>query len=236
MIRTKEIQSHQSRVYHQLAALYEPLFARFFQERVRTAIQDMDIPPGAKVLEVGVGTGLSLAAYPHQAEVTGCDLSDEMLEQARAKIAEHGWRHIDLVQMDGQRLEFADDSFDYVTAFHVVTVVPAPQQLMSELVRVVKPGGTILIINHFRSHRVWLATFIDSLDLITRHLGWQTTLKLEDVVGSQPVRVEQRYKTASRSLFNVVLLRKTPQGSQRIPLPAIRRLKRPTRRTPHKAC
>lgn len=219
-----EIAAHESRFYHQFSSLYDPLFAQFFKDRALRAIRDLDIPPGAKVLEVGVGTGLSLPAYPDHAHVTACDLSPEMLRQAQAKVDKHRWRHIELLQMDGQRLEFPEESFDYVMAFHVITVVSEPRELMDELVRVTKPGGIILMINHFRSHREWLAKLIDSIDPLTRHLGWQTTLGLEEVIADKPVQVEQRYKTAARSLFNVVVLRKMDQpGPQQIPAPSIRR-------------
>lgn len=227
----REISPHESRFYHQLSSLYEPVFSQFFRDRALRAIGDLNIEPGAEVLEVGVGTGLSLEAYPHHARVTGCDLSEEMLRHARAKVEAESWEHIRLLQMDGQTLEFPDESFDYVMAFHVITVVTEPRKLMDELVRVTKTGGTIMIINHFRSHRAWLAKLVASLDPVTRHLGWQTTLGLDDVISEKPVQVADRYKTAHRSLFNVVVLKKTGQSAvQEIPPPSIRRSTRPVSR------
>jgi phosphatidylethanolamine/phosphatidyl-N-methylethanolamine N-methyltransferase len=218
-------ESHKSSLYHQLSNLYEPVFARFFRDRARAAIQEAQIPSGAKVLEIGVGTGLALDAYPEHCRVVGCDLSQEMLELAQAKVTAKGWQHIELRQMDAQNLTFADNTFDFVMAFHVVTVVPDPAKMISEMVRVAKPNAKIVIVNHFRSHRQWIAALIDRLDPVTRHLGWRTNLSLEDAIRNQMLQVEERFKTAPNSLFNVVVLRKTPTArAASVPHPSIRRI------------
>jgi len=204
---------HESKIYYEFSHLYDRIFTRFFFPRIVTTLRSLKIPPGAKVLEVGVGTGLSLSAYPPHADVTGIDLAPEMLEQAQRKVKEEGWRHVRLMQMDALNLEFADGEFDYVTAFHVVSVVPDHASLMREMVRVCKPGGTLVIINHFRSRRPWLATLIDRLDPLTRKLGWRTTLRCEELLSAVPLRVERRFKTAESSLFTVLITRRP--GSER---------------------
>ncbi|MBI3301090.1 MAG: methyltransferase domain-containing protein [Deltaproteobacteria bacterium] len=142
---------HESKIYSEFSHLYDGIFSRFFCERITSVITSLNIHPGAKVLEVGVGTGLSLAAYPSHCEVTGIDLAPEMLERARQKAAENGWRHFRLLEMDALNLQFPDNSFDYVTSFHVISVVPDPVRMMREVHRVCKPGGTVVIINHFRT-------------------------------------------------------------------------------------
>ena len=199
---------HRSTIYHRLSRLYDPIFTGLLGPRVRRTIRSLDIPAGAKVLEVGVGTGLSLVAYPAHAEVTGIDLSATMLSCAREKIDEHGWQHVILRQMDALNLEFPDEHFDFVAAFHVVTVVPEPGRLVREMIRVCKPQGTIVIVNHFRSERRWLAPIVDLLDPVTRRLGWRTTLRLPELVESAPMEVQRRFKTSARSLFTVVTARK----------------------------
>lgn len=196
--------SHDSKTYHQLADYYELLFARFFRDRIHEAVRTLNIPPGARVLEVGVGTGLSLDAYPRHADVTGIDLSGDMLKQAQRKIERKGWSHIRLQRMDALNMDLDDETFDYVMAFHVVSVVPDHQRMLGEVVRVAKPGATVVIINHFRSEKAWVATLTDALDPVTRRLGWRTTLKLTDVVQSQPLEVHRIYKSSPRSLFTVV--------------------------------
>jgi phosphatidylethanolamine/phosphatidyl-N-methylethanolamine N-methyltransferase len=196
---------HESKIYYEFSHLYDRIFTRFFFPRIVSTVTSLKIPPGARVLEVGVGTGLSLSAYPAHADVTGIDLAPEMLEQAQRKVTREGWRHVRLMQMNALDLTFPDASFDYVTAFHVVSVVPDHGTLMKEMVRVCRPGGTIVIINHFRSERPWLATVVDRLDPVTRKLGWRTTLRCADLFRDVSLRVERRFKTAETSLFTVLI-------------------------------
>jgi phosphatidylethanolamine/phosphatidyl-N-methylethanolamine N-methyltransferase len=164
------------------------------------------------VLELGVGTGLALAAYPQHVRVTGIDLSPEMLAQAQQKIEQAGWTHITLRQMDATNLEFDDDVFDYVTAFHLVSVVPDHRRLIAEMLRVCKPGGTLLVVNHLRSERRWLAFLIDRLNPLTRHLGWRTDLRFADLADHPQLIVQRRFKVNPRSLFTVVMATKAERS------------------------
>lgn len=198
---------HQSKIYSEFSHLYDKIFERVFFPRILRVIDSLRIPRGARVLELGVGTGLSLCAYPPHADVTGIDLAQDMLDQAGEKISEHGWSHITLRQMDALALDFPDDCFDFVMAFHVVSVVPNANRLMDEARRVCRPGGKLVIINHFRSPRRWLRSLVDLVDPVTRHLGWRTTLGLDDLLNDTAVAVEQQYKTNPRSLFTVLVAR-----------------------------
>jgi len=214
---------HESKIYSEFSHFYEWIFKGFFFPRIKSTIESLNIPPGSKVLEVGVGTGLSLTAYPEHAEVMGIDLAPDMLEHAHEKVNRNGWRHISLRQMDALNLEFQDEQFDYVMAFHIVTVVPDYKRLMQEIVRVCKPGGTIVVINHFRSERRWIAPFVDLIDPITRHLGWSTRLRFEDLIDGVPLKVERRFKTAFRSFFTVMIARKDgePLSTESAPVAAV---------------
>jgi phosphatidylethanolamine/phosphatidyl-N-methylethanolamine N-methyltransferase len=205
---TTAAEPHESRIYHSLSRFYDTIFTRFFMARILSTIRGLNIPAGARVLEVGVGTGLSLSAYPEHCQVTGIDLSEEMLGHARRKAQAHGWEHVELRQMDAQNLVFANESFDYVMAFHIVTVVPDCDRLMRELTRVCRPGGVIVIINHLRSDRPWVAAIVDRLSPLTNLLGWRTTLKYEDLLATVPVKVRRRFKTSPRSLFSVIIAEK----------------------------
>lgn len=200
----EEAQPHESKLYYEFAHLYDRLFSRVFYPRIAKTVQALNIPPGAKVLEVGVGTGLSLDVYPHHCSVTGVDLAPDMLEIAQEKVDQHGWRHIKLQEMDALNMTFADDTFDFAMAFHVVSVVPDPARLMSELSRVCKKGGNVVVINHFRSHNP-IASAVDTMIApITRRLGWRT-LEVGDVFGPSPIEPRRLYKTSRYSLFNIAV-------------------------------
>ena len=199
---------HESKIYSQFSHVYDRVFTGVFFPRIQRVIRDLGIAPGARVLEVGVGTGLALEAYPTHCKVVGIDLAPDMLARAQRKVDRHGWRHIDLAVGDAQALDFPDESFDVVTSFHVVSVVPDSHRMMREMVRVCAPGGTIVIINHFRSERPLIAWMVDRLDPITRKLGWRTTLRVSDLLESTPVDLVKRFKTSRRSLFTVMIARK----------------------------
>jgi phosphatidylethanolamine/phosphatidyl-N-methylethanolamine N-methyltransferase len=199
-------QPHESRLYYELSQFYDLIFRRVFYPRIASVIRALGIEPGARVLELGVGTGLSLDAYPSHCQVTGIDLAPDMLERAQDKVNRNGSRHITLEQGDALNLKFADDTFDYVMAFHVVSVVPDPEQMMAEARRVCRPGGIITIINHFRSTTPVLARLQALIDPITRWLGW-TTLNLDDMLDRRVLQVERQWKTSPRSLFTIVVAR-----------------------------
>jgi len=203
----KAVPQH-SRIYSDLAGIYDHVFTRVFRRRIDQVVKGLRIPPGAKVLEVGIGTGLSVDAYPRHADVVGIDLSQDMLDQAAQKMDADRHGHIRLQQGDALNLEFGDESFDFVTAFHVITVVPDPKRMLEEMVRVCRPGGKIVIINHFSSERALIRFVVDRVDPITRHLGWSTKLRLREVLDPGVLVLEKRYKTKPWSLFTIVEARK----------------------------
>jgi phosphatidylethanolamine/phosphatidyl-N-methylethanolamine N-methyltransferase len=127
---------------------------------------------GGKVLEVGVGTGLSFDDYDRSTEITGIDLSEPMLAKARAKMASGRFPWVKEVrQMDAHAMEFADSTFDCVVAQFVITLVENPEQVLSECHRVVKPGGRIILVNHLYSETGWAAALERWAAEKTRSLG-----------------------------------------------------------------
>lgn len=198
-----------SRLYTQFIPAYEAFWPLVIRRRILNCIERLQIPAGAKVLEVGIGTGISMAAYPRDAEITGIDLSEDMLAEAQRKIRREGWDHIQVMPMNAEHLEFPDQSFDFVTAFHVVSVVSDPRAMMTEISRVLRPGGRVLIVNHFRSEIPLIANMIDKADPLTRHLGWRTNLGRSEILGEMPLEVELEYKTWPLSLFTIVRATRT---------------------------
>lgn len=207
-----EIEAHESRIYSDFAPLYDKIFGKIFYSRLERVIEGLEIPGGAKVLEVGAGTGTSFPAYPNHCEVTGIDLAPDMLARARQKIRQNGWSHLKVMEMNALNLEFPENTFDYVMAFHVVTVVPDPIRMIAEAKRVCKPGGKIVIVNHFTSDVPLLGSVTEALDPITRWLGWRTNLRLRPFVKATDLTVEKIYKTSKASLYTVLLGTKTNNG------------------------
>jgi phosphatidylethanolamine/phosphatidyl-N-methylethanolamine N-methyltransferase len=202
--RKKDPQPHSSPFYNNLVPAYQALWPAVARKRIIAAVRSLNISPGAKVLEVGVGTGLSLESYPQNATITGVDLSESMLAEAEQLIANNDWRHINVLPMNAEELGFDDSSFDVVTSFHTISVVSRPQVMMSEMVRVCRPGGRILLINHFRSDNRLIAKVVDTAGNITKRLGWRTDLDLDEVVKELPIRLDHCYKPNPLSLFTVM--------------------------------
>ncbi|MBM4262804.1 MAG: methyltransferase domain-containing protein [Deltaproteobacteria bacterium] len=207
-----EIEAHESKLYAELAPLYDKVFGKIFYSRLQRVIEDIDIPAGAKVLEVGAGTGTSFPAYPSHCEITGIDLAPDMLARAKQKIVENEWRHINVRVMNALELDFPDNTFDYVMAFHVVTVVPDPVRMVAEAKRVCKPGGRIVIVNHFTSEFPLVGSLTQALDPLTRWLGWRTDLKLKPFIETAHLKVDKAYKLSKTSLYTVVLGRNDRNG------------------------
>jgi phosphatidylethanolamine/phosphatidyl-N-methylethanolamine N-methyltransferase len=164
---------------------------------------------GGRVLEVGVGTGLALSAYEPSVEVTGIDYSAEMLAKARERV-----RALDLTpvkalrQMDARQLDFADNSFDTVAAMHVVSVVPEPERVVAEMARVVKPGGEVVIVNHFARQRGFLA-FMERLTVpLENLLGWHSDFERARVLGSSELELTEERSFPPFGMMTFLVLRK----------------------------
>ncbi|MGH7816808.1 MAG: class I SAM-dependent methyltransferase [Candidatus Binatia bacterium] len=207
-----DIEAHESKLYSEFAPFYDRFFGKMFYDRLERVIEDLDIPPGAKVLEVGAGTGTSFPAYPTHCDVIGVDLAPDMLARARQKIEDNGWSHVKVLEMNALDLKFPDNSFDYVMAFHVVTVVPDPVRMVSEAKRVCKPSGKIAIVNHFTSDVPVLGSLTKAMDPLTRWLGWRTDLQLKPFIESTGLTIEKVYKLNKTSLYTVVLASKETNG------------------------
>jgi len=136
--------------------------------------------------------------------VTGIDLSSEMLSQARKKIDKMGFDHIKLIQMDAMNLDFPDNSFDKVLISHVVTVVPDPYKVMSEVSRVCKKGGTLVVINHFKSRNKVVAKVEEMITPISKKIGWRSDLCIEEFIRHSGIKVTRRYKLKKLDFWHVI--------------------------------
>lgn len=141
--------------YRRYAPVYDVVFGSVLEQGRRKLADEVNRLEPQNLLEIGVGTGLVLRRYPQQTEITGIDISQHMLERAQLAASQLDGRKINLHLMDAENLEFPDASFDVVTVPYVLSVTPEPSRLMEELRRVCKPGGHILIVNHFSGQRGW---------------------------------------------------------------------------------
>ncbi len=183
-------------VYEKLASVYDLAFGPALQPGRVRALEQMDIQPGERVLEVGVGTGINLSLYPASCEITGIDFSDSMLEKARDRVARGGWRQarMRLLQMDAADLKFADDSFDIVYAPYLISVVPDPVKVAQEMCRVCRPGGRIIFLNHFLSPNALVSRVERLISPFTIHIGFKADLDLSAFLAQSalaPVSIEK---------------------------------------------
>jgi phosphatidylethanolamine/phosphatidyl-N-methylethanolamine N-methyltransferase len=161
------------RTYRLFSGSYDIVFGPVFHPGRKAAVRIANDRPGQHILEVGVGTGLSLPHFRADSRVTGIDVSEEMLAKARRRAERRRLSHIEgLHLMDAEHLEFPDNSFDAVLALYVASVVPNPARFAAEMRRVCIPGGTIVVVNHFTSENP-PARFIEKrLAGLARHIGF----------------------------------------------------------------
>jgi len=164
----------------------------------------MGIKPADRVLEVGVGTGINVDLYPADCAVTGIDLSSSMLEKARERVARRGVRNVRLLQMDAANLKFADDSFDIVYAPYVISVVPDPVAVTREMRRVCRPGGRIVILNHFRSSNPLMARIERMISPLTVHIGFKSDLDLPAFLAQAELKPQSIQKVNVPRIWSLV--------------------------------
>lgn len=192
------------RIYRNYSSVYDLLFKGFFHPRQKKAIHDLNIQSGSRILDVGIGTGLSLPLYPKESEVIGIDLSVDMLKQAAKKVEKLGMNHVSLMEMDACQLAFPENSFDYVIATHIISVVPEPYRVIDEMRRVCKPDGQLVIVNHFVSSHPVIGLVEKKCDPFFRKLGWRLDMSLEDLVAESNLDIIRTSKLNKIDLWKIV--------------------------------
>lgn len=181
-------------VYKKFASIYDVTMGPCLHPGRVHSLRKLQFAPGERLLEVGVGTGINATMYPSGCDVTGVDISENMLKIARERIARKGVRNVKLHVMDAASLTFEDDSFDAVYAPFVISVVPDPVAVVREMRRVCRPGGRIIILNHFRSANPVLAWLERLISPLTVHIGFKSDLDLPAFLaqaGLEPISVEK---------------------------------------------
>ncbi len=200
--------------YRRWAPVYDFTFGKISTAGRRHAVEWINASSG-KVLEVGVGTGLSLPEYKSHLDITGIDLAPEMLEKARKRVSEEGLTNVaGLHEMDAGNLQFPDASFDTVVAMYVITVVPEPAKVMRELARVCKPGGQVLLVNHFSQEegvRGWverqMAPFADLV-------GWHSVFDVSKVMICEDLKLVEKQSLRPWGIFTMMRFQKAADAGR----------------------
>ncbi len=192
------------RVYSKYASMYDHTFGKVFQESRESAVRGLPIQPGHRILEVGIGTGEALPLYPSLCEVFGIDLSDGMLEDARRRVGEFQLNHVTLQRMDAGNMELPDDHFDIVMAAYVVTAVPDYRIVVDEMIRVCRPGGRIVMLNHFSNGNKVIAAVEKLISPLCKHIGFRTDLALHTVLEGTCLTVASKKKVNPLRFWHLV--------------------------------
>lgn len=190
-----------SRSYRRWAPVYDFSFGAVSTTARRRAVAHVSAR-GGEVLEVGVGTGLSLPQYGDHLRVTGIDFSAEMLERARNRVRDgHLGNVVGLRRMDARSLDFPEACFDTVVAMFIMSVVPEPERVVAEMARVCRPGGEVVIVNHFARSTGPLARVERAFAGLENTLGWQSDFPIERVMGEPRLRLDESKPLAPLGLF-----------------------------------
>jgi phosphatidylethanolamine/phosphatidyl-N-methylethanolamine N-methyltransferase len=183
-------ESQVRRAYDFYSPVYDFVFKKIFEPGRIAAIRLIGPQFRGRVLEVGIGTGLNLPLYPRDMNLVGIDLSEGMLRKAQEKTQDLRMGNVTLKVMDASALDFGDAEFDATLATYVISAVPDPVAVLKEMRRVTKPGGTIVILNHFRSRNPLMRRVEDALAPVCAHLGWKTNLALTPLLETVGLRPE----------------------------------------------
>lgn len=211
------------RAYARWAPIYDAVFGKVFAPGRAAAIEVAEMACGAgggRILEVGVGTGLSLPDYARHNTIVGIDLCEPMLRQAADRVAEHRLTHVEALSvMDAERLALSDGSFDVVVAQFVITAVPNPEATLDEFARVTKPGGEIVLVNHIGAESGPRKMFELCFAPVARKLGWRPEFpfrRLTDWAARHGgVRLIERRPMPPLGHFSLIRFARLPEPDRR---------------------
>ncbi|HLF98572.1 MAG TPA: class I SAM-dependent methyltransferase [Methylococcaceae bacterium] len=197
--------------YARYAPVYDHTFGWLLSYRGRSLAAGVANQRAGTVLEVGVGTGISLPYYRRDHRVYGIDVSPDMLDRARRRVMRKNLHHVHALEiMDARRMEFENDSFDAVVAAYVMSVVPNPDRVIREIERVCRPGGDVIIVNHFAAEkqRGFRRRFESLLSPLSAHLGWRPDMPVQEILAHTSLREIGRCTLPPLGLFTLLHLRK----------------------------
>lgn len=195
--------------YRFYAPLYDSLFGAILEPGRRALTAAVSAIRPTSILEVGVGTGLTLSRYPSSSSIIGIDISDHMLEIARERVEKSlAGRNIHLLAMNAESMDFPDSSFDCVAIPYVLSVTPHPERLVAEIRRVCRKGGTILILNHFSGSRIWW--FLErAVRALANRIGFRSDFCYDEQILKYDWEIQSVKKVNLFGLSRLVTIRNT---------------------------
>jgi len=178
------------KLYNRYSGVYDLVFGKVFNNGREMAPLLLDLSPGARLLEVGVGTGLAIPLLPRNIEITGIDFSQKMLNLARKRVDLLGNNNVQLLKMDAMQLQFPENTFDRVLAAYFISTVPDPVKAVLEMKRVCRRGGYLVFLNHFNSENPLIGTVEKYLSPFFYRLGFRTDLDLHALMKETGLEIE----------------------------------------------
>jgi len=202
-----------AKAYARWAPVYDIVFGAVFAHGRKASIAAAE-RVGGRILDVGIGTGISLTDYAPTSCLVGVDYSEPMLRKAKARVREHGLAHVEaLAVMDAQHLALRDAWFDAVVAQYVITAVPDPERTLDEFARVTRPGGEIILVNHLGAEAGLRRAFEQGFAPIARRLGWRPEFGWDRLAGwaerHRGVRLVERRPMPPLRQFSLIRFEKT---------------------------
>ncbi len=199
------------RVYDIWSKLYDCTFGFVTRNRQDRALSHLHLRAGQRVLDLGVGTGSMLSWYPRDVRVVGMDLSRGMLFLAAERRTQGRLDHCELIQGDAMCPPFAAASFDHIVISHTISVVSDPVRVMQWAARLVRPGGRVVLLNHFLSASPFLAVLGKALNPLCMWMGWRSDVALETLLRSHELKMEYSFQPRMADLWTVVVLHRPEQ-------------------------
>ena len=200
--------------YKRVSGFYDYTFGQIFRPGQKKLVSMMECTPTDKVLEIGIGTGTSYKYYPMETEVTGIDISPDMLEKAKKNIRKHNLQNKNVMMMNGEQLAFEDNSFDKVVGMYVVSVTQNPNLLIKEMKRVCKPNGDIYLVNHFsfETDSKLMKILEKGLMPVSKYLGWRPYFPFSEFNAYAKLNVQSISKVNIFDYWGIIHAINTPAG------------------------
>ncbi len=193
-----------TKIYSLYSYFYDSFFGAIFHPGLRAASELMNIQPGERVLEVGIGTGMSLSLYPDNVEVVGIDINQDMIKQAGEKKQRMSYTNVKLCITDATEMGFKDNYFDKVIASHSITVIPKPDETLKELKRVCKEDAEFFFLNYSGSDDNVVARIEKAWSPIRSRLGLGKAIDLEGLLQKANFKIDFKNRVNIFKLFQLI--------------------------------